>query len=59
MYTNALGAGQTKRFHPLLDVFVPSIYQIFRASHNANRWRIINQMFSNSLAVDARVKKYR
>ena len=34
------GAGQTKRFRPLLDVF--------RASQNANRWRIINQMFATA-----------
>ena len=54
-----LGAGQTKGFRPLLDVFFPSLYQIFRASHNANRWCISNQMFANSLPVDARVKKYR
>ena len=53
------GAGQTKRFRPLLDVFIPSIYQIFRATQNANRWRIINQMFAKSLTLDARVKKYR
>ena len=52
------GASQTKGFSPLLDVFFPSIYQIFRASHNANRWRIINQMFAKSLPVDARVKQY-
>ena len=54
-----LGAGQTKVFRPLLDVFFPSIYRIFRASHNANRWCIINQMFANSRPVDARVKNYR
>ena len=54
-----LGAGQTKRFHPLLDVFFPSIYQIFRASHIANRCCIINQMSANSLPVDARVKNIR
>ena len=56
----SLGASQTKRFRPLLDVFFPSIYRIFRASHNAtNRWCIINQMFANSLPVDARVKNIR
>ena len=54
-----LGASQTKGFRPLLEVFFPSIYRIFRASHNANRWCIINQMFANSLPVDARVKNYR
>ena len=54
-----LGAGQTQGFRPLLDVFFPSIYRIFRVSHNANRWCIINQMFANSLPVDARVKNYR
>ena len=61
-YTDAgklLGAGQTKGFRPLLDVFTPSIYRIFRASQNTNRWRIINQMFAKSLPLDARVKKYR
>ena len=46
-------------FALLLDVFFPSIYRIFRASHNANRWRIINLMFANSMPVDAGVKKYR
>ena len=55
----SLGASQTKGFRPLLDVFFPSIYLIFRASHNANRWCIINQMFANSLPVDARVKNIR
>ena len=54
-----LGAGQTKGFHPLLDVFFPSIYRIFNASYNANRWCIINQMFAKSLPVDARVKNCR
>ena len=54
-----LGAGQTKGFRPLLDVFTPSIYRIFRASQNANRWCIINQKFAKSLPLDARVKKYR
>ena len=53
------GTSQTKEFCPLLDVFFPSIYRIFRASHNANRWCIINQMFANSLPVDARVKNIR
>ena len=43
----------------LVIVFDPSIYRIFRASHNAKRWCIINQMFANSLPVDARVKNYR
>ena len=36
-----------------LDVFIPGIYQIFRASQNANRWRIINQMFAKSQQLDA------
>ena len=53
------GASQTKGFRPLLDVFFPRIYRIFRASHNANRWCIIDQMFAYSLPVDARVKNYR
>ena len=53
------GAGQTKEFRALLDVFPPCIYRIFRASHNANRWSLINQMFANPLPVDARVKNYR
>ena len=53
-----LGSGQTKGFCPLLDVFISSIYWIFRATQNANRWRIINQMFAKSLPLDARVKKY-
>ena len=48
------GASQTKGFRPLLDVFSPSNYRIFRASHTANRWCIINQMFANSMPVDAR-----
>ena len=52
----ASGASQTKGFRPLLVVFFPSIYRIFRASHNANRRRINNQIFANSLPVDARVK---
>ena len=51
-----IGSGQTKGFCPLLDVFFPSIYWIFRATQNANRWRIINQMFVKSLPLDARVK---
>ena len=54
----ALGSGQTKGFCPLLDVFSPSIYWIFRATQNANRWPIINQMFAKSLPLDARVKQY-
>ena len=58
-YIRSLGASQTKGFRPLLDVFFPSIYQIFRASHNANRWRINNQIFANSQPVDARVKNNR
>ena len=32
-----LGPSQTKGFRPLLDVYFPSIYRIFRATHNANR----------------------
>ena len=58
-FTIELAAGQTEGFRPLLDVFIPSIYRIFRATQNANRWRIINQMFAKSLPLDARVKKYR
>ena len=54
-----LGAGQTKGFRPLLDVFFPSTYRIFKASHNANRWRTINQMFAKSIPVDAKVKNCR
>ena len=52
------GDSQIKGFRPLLDVFFPSIYRILRASHSANRWCIINQMFANSLPVDARIKNY-
>ena len=37
MMTLDLGAGQTKEFCSLLDVFIPRIYRIFRASQNANR----------------------
>ena len=55
----ALGASQTKGFRPLLDVFFPSIYRIFKASYNANRWCIINQMFAKSLPVDASVNFFR
>ena len=54
-----VGPGQTKKFRALLDVFIPSIYRIFRASQNTNRWRIINQMFAKSMQVDARVKNIR
>ena len=50
------GGGQTKGFCPLLDVFIPIIYRIFRATQNANRWRIINQVFAKSLPLDVRVK---
>ena len=49
------GASQTKGFRPLLDIFIPSIYQIFRASQNANRWRIINKCLL-SLGQSQRVK---
>ena len=56
LYNLCLGSGQTKGFCPLLDVFIPSIYWIFRVTHNSNRWRIINQMFAKSLPLDARVK---
>ena len=59
LYFIHFGASQTKGFRPLSDVFFPSIYRIFRASHDTNRWCIINQMFANSLPVDARVKNYR
>ena len=40
-------------------LWIPSIYWIFRVSQNANRYRIINQMFAKSLPVDARDKKFR
>ena len=43
-----------------LSIFLnPSIYWIFRASQNANRWCIINQMFAKTQPLDARVKKCR
>ena len=38
-------------------LYLASIYRIFRASQNTNRWRIINQMFAKFLSLDARVKK--
>ena len=52
-----LGTGQTVEIGPLLKFLIPSIYWIFRASQNANSWRIINQMFAKFLPVDARVTK--
>ena len=55
-FSSSLGSGQTKGFCPLLDVFIPSIYWIFRATKNGNTLRIINQMFAKSLPLDARVK---
>ena len=50
----ALGTGQTVEIRPLSEFLIPSIYRIFRTTHNANRWRIINQMFAKSLSLDAR-----
>ena len=55
----ALGTGQTVEIRPLSEFLIPSIYRIFRASQNANRCCIINQMFAKSLPVDARVKNFR
>ena len=49
------GARQIKGFRPLLEKTFPSIYRIFRASQNTNRWRIINTMFAKSQPLDARV----
>ena len=54
-----VGTGQTVEIRPLLEFLIPSIYRIFRASQNANRWRIINQMFAESPPLDARVKFFR
>ena len=53
------GADQTKGFRPLLYVFIPSIYRIFRTSQNTNRWRIIDTMFAKSQPLDARVMFFR
>ena len=50
-----LGASQIKGFRPLLEKTFPSIYQIFRASQNTNRWRIIDTIFAKSQPLDARV----
>ena len=49
-WPGAFGAGYTVEIRPLSEFLIPSIYQTFRASQNANRWRIINQMFAKSLA---------
>ena len=49
------GASQIKGFRPLLEKTFPSIYLIFRAYQNTNRWSIINKMFVKSQPVDARV----
>ena len=46
------GASQTVEIRPLSEFLIPSNYRIFRASQNANRWRLINQMFAKSLPVD-------
>ena len=55
----ALGASQIKGFRPLLEESFPSIYQIFRAYKNTNRWRIIDTMFGKSQLLDARVMFFR
>ena len=34
------------------------MYQIFRVSQKANRWRIINQIFAKSRPLDARVQNF-
>ena len=54
-----LGASQIKGFRPLLEETFPSIYQIFRAYQNTNRWRIIDTMFVKSQPLDARVMFFR
>ena len=43
-----LGTSQIKGFRHLLKNTFPSIYWIFRASQNTNRWRIIDTMFAKS-----------
>ena len=49
------GASQIKGFSPLLEETFPSIYRIFRAYQNTNRWHIIDTMFAKSQPLDARV----
>ena len=53
------GASQIKGFSPLLEETFPSIYRIFRAYQNTNRWRIIDTMFGKSQPLDARVMFFR
>ena len=50
-----LGASQIKGFRPLLEKTFPSIYRIFRASQNTNRWHIIDTMFAKSQPLNARL----
>ena len=52
--TVLVGTGQTVEIRPLSEFL---INWIFRASQNANRWHIINQMFAKFPPLDARVKK--
>ena len=54
-----LGTGQTVKIRHLSEFVIPSIYRIFRASQNANRWCIINQMFAKSPPLDARIIFFR
>ena len=52
------GASQIKGFRPMFEKTFPSIYRIFRASQNTNRWRIIGKL-AKSQPLDARVMFFR